>query len=142
MMKTLLPISPGNFARGSSLVLTVVLLGLPCVAQVLQPTLSVNGNPLVTARPVTRIGQEWFLPLIPIAEALGIDVSISADSMSLRAQRRDGTEVAYDGRTGEMQERLCAGRLREELPAGATCRIPRGSAVSSERGSRLARRRY
>jgi cell division protein FtsN len=103
MMKTLSPISPGNFARGLSLVLTVVLLGLPCVAQVLQPALSVNGNPLVTARPVTRIGQEWFLPLIPIAEALGIDVSISADSMSLRAQRRDGTEVAYDGRTGEIR---------------------------------------
>jgi hypothetical protein len=103
MMKTLSPISPGHFAWGSSLVLAVVLLGFPCVAQVLQPTLSVNGNPLVTARPVTRIGEEWFLPLIPIAEALGIDVSISADTMSLRAQRRDGTQVAYDGRTGEIR---------------------------------------
>ena len=34
--------------------------------QLLEPTLIVNGRSLPTTRPVTRIGDEWFLPVVPI----------------------------------------------------------------------------
>jgi hypothetical protein len=81
----------------------ILSFATPGLAQLLQPTLSVNGSPLVTARPVTRIGEEWFLPLVPIAESLGVEISIAADSRELRARHQNGTEIAYDGRTGQIR---------------------------------------
>jgi hypothetical protein len=96
------------------LVATCLAAPNPAAAQALQPTIVVGGNPLVTARPATRIGEEWFLPLIPIAEALGIEVEVDPGSLTLRARRRDGTQVVYDGRTGEIRlGHVHVGRLED-----------------------------
>jgi len=87
----------------------VVFWGLasgPAQAQLQAPALRVNGNPLVTSRPVTRIGSEWHLPLVPIARALGMEVSATADGQGLRVRRGDGVEIIYDGRTGEIRQRF------------------------------------
>jgi hypothetical protein len=81
----------------------IMLPGIPGFAQLLQPTLNVNGTPLVTTRPVTRVGQEWFLPLVPIAKALGIDISVSTEKQVVLARNQTGAEVTYDGRTGEIR---------------------------------------
>ncbi|MBM3791538.1 MAG: hypothetical protein FJW35_14485, partial [Acidobacteria bacterium] len=79
------------------------MLATAAWAQLPQPTLTVDGNPVITARPVARIGDEWFLPLLPIARALGVDVAVSAEQQELRAKRPDGMEVHYNGRTGEIR---------------------------------------
>ena len=62
----------------------------------------VDGKPLVTSRPPTRIGNELFLPLSPIARALGADVTVGQDQ-TIKVRRVDGTMVVYDGRTGEIR---------------------------------------
>jgi hypothetical protein len=67
-----------------------------------EPTLVVDGKPLVTSRPPTRIGNELFLPLSPIARALGADVVMGQDQ-TIKVRRVDGTVVVYDGRTGEIR---------------------------------------
>jgi hypothetical protein len=102
-MKRTVDISAGLPARLLGLAGLLLSLAVPGLAQLLQPTLSVNGSPLVTARPVTRIGEEWFLPLVPIAEALGVEISIVPDSREVRARRQNGTEITYDGRTGQIR---------------------------------------
>ena len=87
----------------------VVFWGLaigPAQAQLQAPALRVNGNPLVTSRPVTQVGKEWHLPLVPIARALGMEVSAAADGQGLRVRRADGVEITYDARTGEIRQRF------------------------------------
>ena len=79
---------------------------LPCRTVGGTPGLAVNENPIVTARPVTRIGDEWFLPLVPIAEALGAEIQVSGDPQQLNVRRSDGTTVSYDSRTGEIRSRV------------------------------------
>ncbi|MBZ5498374.1 MAG: SPOR domain-containing protein [Acidobacteriia bacterium] len=103
MMKRVADIFAGVSARTLWPVALLLSLAIPGPAQLLQPTLSVNGSPLITARPVTKVGQEWFLPLIPIAEALGVEIAISADGQELRAQHQNGTEITYDARTGQIR---------------------------------------
>jgi hypothetical protein len=76
----------------------------PAGAQLPAPALRVNGSPLVTSRPVTRIGDEWHLPLVPIARALGMEVSGTADGHGLRVRRADGAQITYDARTGEIRQ--------------------------------------
>jgi hypothetical protein len=87
-----------------------------CVAALMQiasPALTVNDNPIVTARPVTRIGDEWFLPLFPIAEALGADIQITGDPPQLNIRRSDGTAVTFDSRSGEIRSRVVlVGRVK------------------------------
>jgi hypothetical protein len=102
-MKRDVETSAGLPARVLCLAGLILSLAVPGLAQLLQPTLSVNGSPLVTARPVTRIGEEWFLPLVPIAESLGVEISISPNSQELHARRQNGTEITYDGRTGQIR---------------------------------------
>lgn len=67
-----------------------------------EPTLVVDGKPLVTARPATRIGNELFLPLAPIARALGAELA-AGPNQTIRIRRADGATVVYDGRTGEIR---------------------------------------
>src|SRR2546425_5999777 len=67
-----------------------------------EPALVIDGKPLVTSRPPTRIGSELFLPLSPIARALGADVTAGQDQ-TIRVRRVDGTIVVYEGRTGEIR---------------------------------------
>ena len=76
-------------------------------SQTLSPAITVNGNPLVTTQLVTRLGDEWFLPLLPIAEAVGSEVRITtAEPRELIVRRADGTEVSYNNRTGELRSRV------------------------------------
>ena len=67
-----------------------------------EPALVVNGKPIVTSPPPTRIGNDLFLPIVPIARALGADVSIGRDQ-SVSVRRADGAAVTYDSRTGEIR---------------------------------------
>jgi hypothetical protein len=102
-MKRSIEVSSCLPARLLCLAGLILSLGITGLAQLLQPTLSVNGSPLATARPVTRIGDEWFLPLVPIAEALGLEISVAADNQEIHARRQNGSEVTYDGHTGQIR---------------------------------------
>jgi hypothetical protein len=75
--------------------------------------MTVNGNPLVTTRPVTRLGDEWFLPLVPIAQAVGAELQITGDPQQLNVRRSDGTPISYDSRNGEVRSRVVLiGRIK------------------------------
>lgn len=98
----------------------LVLLGAfvtaPSYGQLLSPSLSVNGGPLVTSQPVTRIGNQWFLPLVPVARALGVQLELAAGSSVLHARRLDGSELEYDARTGEIRHRHVLAGLISNSP--------------------------
>ena len=64
-----------------SLAFVVALTGAAQTSQ--QYAVNVNGNPVVTTRPATRIAGEWFVPLAPIATALGAELKIDAASKSI-----------------------------------------------------------
>jgi len=57
---------------------------------------------LVTSARPHAFGSELFLPLSPIARALGADVTAGQDQ-TIRVRRVDGTVVVYDGRTGDIR---------------------------------------
>jgi hypothetical protein len=81
--------------------------------QLLEPSLNVNGSPLPATRPPTRIGNEWFLPIVPIARTLGVQMEVTAGPV-LRVRRLDGSEMTYDGRTGEIRYRfLLIGQVKQ-----------------------------
>src|SRR5437867_1653169 len=82
-------------------------------SEIESPGLTVNGNPIVTARPVTRVGGEWFLPLLPIANAVGGQLQITAPPQQLNVRRSDGTTISYDSRTGEVRSQsVLIGRVK------------------------------
>ena len=64
----------------------------------------VDGSPLVGTRPPVRQDGEWSVPLAPMARALGARLQITADQHALQVERRDGTDVTYDQRTGEIRQ--------------------------------------
>src|SRR5437773_10724279 len=72
-------------------------------SEIESPGLTVNGNPIVTVRPVIRVGDEWFLPLLPIANAVGAQLQVSGQPPQLHVRRSDGTTVSYDSRSGEVR---------------------------------------
>jgi hypothetical protein len=73
----------------------------------------VNGKLLVASRPAVRIGGELFLPLLPVARALGADVTIGTD-LTIRVRRADGATLIYDGRTGEIRAgSVMVGQVRD-----------------------------
>ena len=96
---------PARFLAACLAVFFCLAIG-PAHAQLQAPALRVDGNPLVTSRPVTRIGKEWHIPLVPIARALGMEVSAAADGQGLRVRRADGVEITYDARSGEIRQRF------------------------------------
>jgi hypothetical protein len=111
---------PGRIAQGPrfrarELLLPLVVLALAAAAsgaRLREPAIRVAGKPIVTERPAVQIGNEWFLPLAPIARALGAQISVKPDTQEIRVRRADGAEVVYDGRTGEIRQRfLLVGRL-------------------------------
>ena len=65
-------------------------------------TLVLDGKPLITPQPPTRVGGELFVPLAPIAQALGAGISVGTDQ-TVRVRRADGGMVTFDGRTGEIR---------------------------------------
>ena len=67
-----------------------------------QYALRVNGNPVATTRPATRVAGEWFVPLAPVARALGDDLTIDPGGQSLRVLRSDGVTTRYDAATGQI----------------------------------------
>jgi hypothetical protein len=74
--------------------------------------LRVNGVPVVTARQATRVGGEWFVPLAPLARALGANLSLNPTAQSLRVLRSDGVTTTYDGPTGRiLQGSVLAGQV-------------------------------
>jgi hypothetical protein len=78
-----------------------------------EPNVMVNEKPLVASRPAERIGDELFLPLLPVARALGADVTIGTDQ-TIRVRRADGATVVYDGRTGEIRAgSVMVGQVRD-----------------------------
>ncbi|MEO8660359.1 MAG: carboxypeptidase-like regulatory domain-containing protein [Bryobacteraceae bacterium] len=77
-----------------------------------QYNLRVNGTPVVTMRPATRVVGEWFVPLLPLARALGISLTYDPAAQSLRALRSDGITATYDGPTGRiLQGSVLAGQV-------------------------------
>lgn len=74
--------------------------------ELIQPALTVDGTPIAGSRPVTRIGKQWYVPLLPVARALGAEVIMAPDIQGIRVRRRDGIELTYDGRTGEIRNRF------------------------------------
>jgi hypothetical protein len=82
----------------------LLLVGSLVGAQSLQPTIRVDGTTLVTSRPVTPVGDEWFVPLMPIALAVGAKLDIIPSSQSIHVLRRDGTVVDYESRTGQIRQ--------------------------------------
>jgi hypothetical protein len=88
-----------------ALTLMLVLFAAPAATQTQAgpPTLRVNGAPLVTARPMVQVGNEWQVPLAAIARALSIDLAAASDGFTILVRRRDGTSLTYDTRTGEIR---------------------------------------
>ena len=79
-----------------------------------QYTLWVNGNPVVTSHPPTRLGPEWFVPLAPLARALGTELSLDPVSNSIRAVRHDGATAVFDGATGRiLRSATLLGQVRD-----------------------------
>jgi hypothetical protein len=77
-----------------------------------QYDLHVNGVPVVTTRPATRVADEWFVPLAPLARALGAGISLDPTAQSLRVLRSDGITATYDAPTGRiLQGSILAGQI-------------------------------
>lgn len=91
----------------------ILIFSIAASGQIASPGLTVNGNPTVTVRPVTRIANEWFLPLVPIAQAVGAELRITGPPEQLAARRADGTTVTYDNRSGEIRtQAVLVGRVK------------------------------
>lgn len=87
----------------SSRLALIVLFAAPLFAQSGQQYgLRVNGAPIATARPASRIADEWFVPLVPVARALGAEVQLNPQFRSLRVVLNDGTVASYDGISGRI----------------------------------------
>jgi hypothetical protein len=60
------------------------------------------------------VGDEWFVPLAPIAAALGATLDASPGSQGLRVVRRDGVIVDYDSGSGRFRQgNMLIGDLRD-----------------------------
>lgn len=78
------------------------------------PILRVDGVAVVSVRPAARVGEEWFVPLAPIATAVGATLSVIPGTQGFRVLRRDGVVVDYDGRTGRFRQgNMLVGELRD-----------------------------
>ena len=64
--------------------------------------LRINGNPIVTTRPAVRVAGEWFVPLAPVARALGSDLKLDPTAQSFRIVRGDGVTASYDAASGRI----------------------------------------
>ncbi len=97
-----------------SLPLGVILISCTAAAaQVSAPAITVNDNPLLTVRPVTRIANDWFLPLAPIAQAVGAELRVTGQPQQLSVRRADGTTITYDNRSGEIRtQAVLIGRVK------------------------------
>ena len=68
---------------------------------------------MTTDRPVTRVSGEWFVPLVPLARALGANLSIDPTAQSLRVLRSNGVTATYDAATGRiLQGSVMAGQVQ------------------------------
>src|SRR5262245_10564297 len=67
-----------------------------------EPTVVVNGVPVVMRIPLARLGDELFLPLAPIARALNADLAVGREQ-TVHVRRSDGALLTYDGRSGEIR---------------------------------------
>src|SRR4051812_40856906 len=74
-------------------------------AQSIEPSITVNGKPVFTERPVLRFEGDWFLPLAPIVRALNGQLTFSPQRDSFTVRKNDGVEITYDVRTGELRQR-------------------------------------
>ena len=78
-----------------------------------QYSLKVNGSPVSAIRPATRISGEWYVPIAPVAKALGADLKIDSSAKSLRVLRSDGVTTSYDAPTGRiLQGSLVLGQVK------------------------------
>src|ERR1035441_5495833 len=78
------------------------------------PILRVDGVAIVSLRPATRVGEEWFVPLAPIADAVGATLSVIPGSHGFRVLRRDGVIVDYDSSTGRFRQgNMLVGELQD-----------------------------
>ncbi|HUQ90220.1 MAG TPA: hypothetical protein VM120_00985 [Bryobacteraceae bacterium] len=72
----------------------------------------VNGSPIVTTRPAAQVAGEWFVPLEPVARALGATLTIDPTGRSLRILRSDGVVTSYESATGRiLQGSVLAGEI-------------------------------
>ena len=92
----------------------IVVLAVQLRAEVEQPTLVVNGSPLPTARPANRIGNEWSIPIVPVARQLGIELTYVASTQTIQTRRGNGIEVVYDSRSGDIRSgHISIGQVRD-----------------------------
>src|SRR5260221_599593 len=96
-------LTPVVFLIASTVLLVLATTPAVSQTQVVPPTLRVNGGPLVTARPMVQVGNEWQVPLAAIARALSVELAAAPDGFTLLVRRRDGTALTYDTRTGEIR---------------------------------------
>ncbi|MCU1285092.1 MAG: hypothetical protein JWO13_1442 [Acidobacteriales bacterium] len=83
---------------------SVFLLRGFSLAQSIEPTITVNGKPVFSQRPVAKIDGEWFVPLAAVARAMNAQLKIPPQLDSFRVQKNDGVEVVYEARTGELRQ--------------------------------------
>ena len=76
------------------------------------PILRVDGVAIISLRPATRVGVEWFVPLAPIADAVGATLSVIPGGF--RVLHRDGVIVDYDSSTGRFRQgNMLVGELQD-----------------------------
>lgn len=78
--------------------------GGPGVATTVQ--VRVNGQPVALLQPVTRFADEWFVPLAPVATALGAALRITSAPTRLQVLRGDGAVVTFDPISGRVMQGL------------------------------------
>src|SRR5437773_75688 len=106
--------SPG-FLRGLArqVALTCIFSATAAAQSPQQYSLRVNGNPVSAIRPATRISGEWYVPVAPVARALGADVKVDSSAKSLQVLRSDGITSSYDAPTGRiLQGSLVLGQVK------------------------------
>jgi hypothetical protein len=70
------------------------------------------------------VGAEWYLPLAPVARALGAQLALSSSitggagsvvqSRQIRVRRQDGLELVYDSSTGEIRQKfVLVGQIKD-----------------------------
>ena len=92
--------------RAGRLIVVIAAVLMPAAVASGQPAdwmVVVSGTPVVLPRPAQLIGGDLFLPLAPVARALGFTIEIAPDVNGLRVRRGAGVEATYDGRTGEIR---------------------------------------
>jgi len=96
-----------------AIVSSIVSIPGETAGQAAEWSVVVDGSPIPLSRPVVGRGVDLFIPLLPVAGALGFQVEPIPALNSFRLRRGAGAAIEYDGRTGEIRYGpVVAGQLR------------------------------